>query len=425
MSTGFDEASGPTTAVIGGGLAGLVAARRLARKGERVVVFEASPAPGGMIAVAELGGVRVDGGAEGYATRSRAAAELCHELGLEVAGPSGTPHVWWPDQIVPLADGVLGIPGSLEDPALAVLTDEQRARLAQDLELDAEVGQDAQTAGQLAAARMGEAVPRKLMAPLTTGVYRSDPMDVPLAVFAPKLKDALARTGSLLAAVASLRAPGTAAVAQPVGGMFRLIEALAAGIDVRPAHPVQHLRHEGTGYRIETPKGDLHVERVVIATPAAPAAHLLGGLGVQIPVHPTTTSHVALLASDHPALDQGPVGSGLLMGERDSRIVAKALTHYSWKWPWVTGCHILRLSYSGDVAPARALVVEDASRLTQIDLSAHAIGYTVITHEMPAKITPDQRDETLSATQAAGVDVVGAWLDGNGIGPVIEATERL
>ncbi len=425
MTTGTDEVSSPSTVVIGGGLAGLVAARRLTAKGERVVVLEAAPQPGGMIAVAELGGVRVDAGAEAYATRSAAAAGLCRELGLEVSRPSGTPHVWWPERIVPLADGVLGIPGSLEDPALAILTDDERARVAQDLVLSPEVGADATTAGQLAAARMGEAVPAKLMAPLTTGVYRSDPMDVPLAVFAPRLQEALAREGSLLAAVASLRAPGSAAVEQPVGGMFRLVEKLVTGLDVRAAQPVLQLRRGGAGFLVETPSGTIPAARVVLATPAAATQRLLGGIGVQIPEFPTSPAHVALLASDHPALAEGPVGSGLLMGERDPGIVARALTHYSWKWPWVRRCHMLRLSYSGEVPPSRAMCVEDASRLTKLDLSGHILGFHVATHQMPAKVTGAQRDEILAATQAAGVDVVGAWLDGNGIGPVIEATERL
>ncbi|NHB84977.1 NAD(P)-binding protein [Tessaracoccus sp. HDW20] len=99
-----------TAVVIGGGLAGLIAARRYRAAGLDPVVLESSASIGGMIRSVTLGGVRVDGGAEAYATRSPAARALAGRLGLEVAGPAGRPHVWWSDSIVPLADGVLGIP---------------------------------------------------------------------------------------------------------------------------------------------------------------------------------------------------------------------------------------------------------------------------------------------------------------------------
>lgn len=412
--------------VVGGGLAGLLAARKLVESGHDVVVLEAASAPGGMIAPVEVGGVRVDAGAEAFATRSTAAQALCAELGLEVAGPAGQPHVWWSDCIVPLADGVLGIPGSLDDPALGVLTADERAQVERDLSLDRSVGADATTAGQLAEARMGRAVVWKLMAPLTRGVYRSDPMDVRLDVFAPKLLEALATEGSLLGAVAALRRPGQAAVAQPVGGMFRLIDELAAPLDVRCGCAVSAVERDGAEFVVTTDDGQLRADRVVLATPGAVTARLLAGLGATVPEVPATTpSQVVLAASDHPGLGADPVGSGLLMGERDDAIVARALTHYSRKWPWVEGVHVLRLSYGGAEAPSPEVVAADASALTKLDLTGHIRDVVAIPHEMPGRIAADEREAWLEAAASVGVDVVGAWLDGNGIGPVSEAAERI
>lgn len=411
--------------VVGGGLAGLLAARNLSATGHDVMVLEAKPRAGGMIAPVEVGGVTVDAGAEAYATRSTAAQALCAELGLEVAGPQGQPHVWWKDRIVPLADGVLGIPGSLDDPALEILSPEERARVAQDLELDPAVGADATTAGQLAAARMGQAVVDKLMAPLTTGVYRSDPMDVRLAVFAPKLLEALAATGSLLGAVASLRHPGQAAVAQPVGGMFRLIDKLAESTNLRTSCAVSSLRREGAGFVVATDGEEFRAERVVLAVPGAVAATLLAGLGATLPALPEPNpTMTVMLTSDHPELDTDPVGSGLLMGEHDEGIVARALTHYSRKWPWV-GKHVLRLSYAGTQAPSFQVAVEDASRLTKLDLAGHVDGFAATAHAMPGRIGPAVRTAVLDAASSVGVEVVGAWLDGNGIGPIVEASKRI
>lgn len=409
--------------VIGGGLAGLLAARHYRELGLDPVVLEASDALGGMIRSVRVGGVTVDGGAEGYATRSAAARALAEDLGLPVAGPAGRPHVWWSDCITPMADGVLGIPGSLDDPALAVLSADELARLAQDVELGPEVGADAVTVGELVAARMGKAAVTKLVGPLAEGVYRMSPDRLQLSVFAPGLKRALAEQGSLLGAVASLREPGSSAVEQPVGGMFRLIEALADGLTVQTLTPALGLRREGGAFVVETPTGLLRAERVAVCVPAGAAARLLTGVGVDVPEVATHPVHVALLTSTHRGLGESPVGSGLLMGERDPEVSASALTHYSKKWPWVDGAEVLRLSYSQEPAPER--LVADASRLTGLSLAGTVTDTLVVSHEVPGKLESGSRERLLSAAAAAGVDVLGAWLDGNGISPIIEAGGRI
>lgn len=414
-----------TAVVVGAGLAGLLAARRLRQSGHEVVVLEAADSPGGMIRRTQVGALTVDGGAEAYATRSPQARELCAELGLQVAAPQGSPHVWWPDTIVPLAEGVLGIPGSLDDPAIAILSADERARLAQDLTLGPEVGRDATTAGQLVEARMGRAAVDKLVGPLAKGVYHSSPDALPLATFAPRLTGALAEHGSLLAAVAALRTPRSAAVEQPVGGMFRLVDALAEGADVRTGVTVRGLRREGDRLVVDTDGGRFEADRVVVCTPAAQARELLSGVGVTVDEAPTNPTRVVLLASDHPGLADNPVGSGLLLGEPDPRILARALTHYSCKWPWVEGGHVLRLSYPAGVEPTEDQAVQDASRLTKLALDGTITGFTTLAWEMPGKLDPGARDRVLADAAAAGVDVLGAWLDGNGISSIIEAGARI
>jgi oxygen-dependent protoporphyrinogen oxidase len=44
---------------------------------------------------------------------------------------------------------------------------------------------------------------------------------------------------------------------------------------------------------------------------------------------------------------------------------------------------------------------------------------------MPARIDPSTRDRLLRDAAGVGVDLVGAWLDGNGIAPVILGVERV
>ena len=114
--------------VVGGGLAGLVAARELALAGELVTLLEASDHLGGMVTPVCLAGIEVDGGAEAYATRTDVVRSLCDELGVPVAAPQGRAHVFWPDgdRRWPLAEGILGIPAALDDDSLTgALTEDE------------------------------------------------------------------------------------------------------------------------------------------------------------------------------------------------------------------------------------------------------------------------------------------------------------
>ncbi|MHA7860237.1 protoporphyrinogen/coproporphyrinogen oxidase [Tessaracoccus sp. Y36] len=426
--------SGSRVAVIGGGLAGVLSALRLQEAGHTVELREAAPRLGGMIAPLRLGSVEVDSGAEAYATRGGVVRALCEDLGLEVAAPQGTPHIWWRHGTFPMAEGVLGIPSSLDDPALAVLEPDEFAAVASEAQLGRHVGATATTVGDLVRARLGEAALAKLVAPVAQGVYSLSPDKMPLSAFAPTLLEALATEGSLLAAVALVRGPGSAAVEQPIGGMFRLITAIAerfvtAGGSVRTSASVSSLRRGGSGFLLTLHDGEvLDVERVVIATPAAPAGVLLGNLGVEIQVPPVRTARSALLAVTTPALDAHPVGSGVLLAERDDTLHARALTHYSAKWPWAeTGQHVLRLSYPEHILATRADALRDASRFVGVEIQEHEVlGFASVGWDsMPTRIDASNRDFIVETALEAGVDLVGAWLDGNGIAAVVAGTTRV
>ena len=90
--------------VIGGGVAGLVAARRLAIHGAEVVLLEASDRLGGRVAAVTLGGLTVDVGAESFAVRGGTVRSLVDELGLgaDVREPAGSAWVALADRTVPL-----------------------------------------------------------------------------------------------------------------------------------------------------------------------------------------------------------------------------------------------------------------------------------------------------------------------------------
>lgn len=424
-----------TAIVVGGGLAGLVAGYRLAKAGRRVTVMEATTRLGGMIHPVEVGGVRVDAGAEAYAIRGGSARALCAELGLELAAPEGQPHVWWPRGTWPMAGGVLGIPASLDDPALGALDDDELQALTLDGQLPASVGADSSTVGELVRARLGDGAVRRLVAPLAHGVYALDPDRMPLNAFAPGLLEALAEHGSLLAAVASMRHPGRAAVEQPVGGMYTLIDTLAERIvelggEVRTASPIVAVAHAGPDFVVGLPGGEkLRADRLVLATPGTAAVALLGRLAVDVAAPPVKKARQAVLAVEHPGLSDGPVGSGLLVGETDPSVGAKALTHYSLKWPWARrgDQEIFRLSYPDSHVPSRNDVMADASRFLGVELhDAQITGFAAVTWDaMPGRLDAPVREFVLETVAKAGIDVVGAWLDGNGITAVVAGCERV
>ncbi|MGV3713768.1 NAD(P)-binding protein, partial [Pseudolysinimonas sp.] len=70
------------TLVVGGGVAGLVVARRLALAGRPVRILEASDRLGGQLAPQTIAGVQLDAAAESFATRGGGVQPLLTELGL-------------------------------------------------------------------------------------------------------------------------------------------------------------------------------------------------------------------------------------------------------------------------------------------------------------------------------------------------------
>ena len=421
-------------AVVGGGLAGTLAALRLLEAGHEVQLREAEPGLGGMIAPRELAGVLVDAGAEAYAVRGGVGRALCEEFGVEVAGPSGAAHIWRPAGAYRMAEGVVGIPATLDDPALDALSPEGRAAVAREAGLGPEAGADATTVGALVRARLGEEALSTLVEPVTRGVYATPADRLPLSAVAPGLIAALRERGSLLAAVAATRADGPT-VEQPVGGMFRLIAEIAsrvraAGGDVRCGAPVETLARDGEGFALTAADGEtLRADRVVLATPAAAAARLLAQVGVEIEAPAVRSARFAVLAVTTPERADDPVGSGVLVAEPAPELKAKALTHYSAKWPWARteGREILRLSYPADLEPTAPQALADASLLTGVPIEAGQVAAfaSVEWSAMPARIDPSTRDRLLRNAAGVGVDLVGAWLDGNGIAPVILGVERV
>ncbi|MCX5210358.1 protoporphyrinogen oxidase [Kitasatospora sp. NBC_00240] len=347
--------SQPHVVVIGGGIAGLAAAAFLSGAdggGGRaaVTLLEASDRLGGKLRGGEVGGVKVDLGAESMLARRPEAVALARSVGLaDALQPPGTAKaaIWTRDALRPLPGGqVMGVPGDLDALAASgVLTPEGLARAGREESTPA-VGDDI-AIGAYVAARLGREVVDRLVEPLLGGVYAGHADEISLRAAVPQLL-ALARTGGpLLDGVHELATrpqSGGGPVFQGLeGGLGTLPEAVAvacrtAGADLRTGSPVDELRRTHEGWRVVVGGELLHAEAVVLAVPAPEAARLLradapGAAGELSRVEYAGMALVTM-AFRRADLPLPPAGSGFLVPPVDGRQI-KASTFSSNKWGWL------------------------------------------------------------------------------------------
>ncbi|KUN69091.1 protoporphyrinogen oxidase [Streptomyces canus] len=344
--------SGSRVVVIGAGIAGLAAAHRLAQRGARVTVLEASDRVGGKLLPGEIAGARVDLGAESMLARRPEAVALAREVGLDdrLQPPAtATASIWSRGALRPMPKGhVMGVPGTAE--ALAgVLSEEGLARIEQDAELPrTEVGDDV-AVGAYVAARLGREVVDRLIEPLLGGVYAGDAYRISMRSAVPQLFQVARTHTSLTEGVREIQA--RMAANQQTGPVFMGIEGgvgtlpLAVADSVR-AHggeivtgaPVTELRREPSGgWRVVAADRVLHADAVVVAAPAPAAAGLLRAEAPEAATELDTVEYasMALVTLAYRRSDTAlPAGSGFLVPPVDGRTI-KASTFASQKWGWI------------------------------------------------------------------------------------------
>ena len=448
--------------VVGGGVAGLVAARELLRAGVRTLVVDGRDAVGGAVRGHVVAGLALDAGAESFATRGGTVARYLDELGLadRVVAPSGLGS--WVH--LPSGDGPLPRTGLLGIPSQPWAPDVRRTlglvgalRAACDALLPRRVGASAATLGDLVRARMGSRAVDRLVRPVVGGVHAADPDELAVDAVAPGLPAALASSRTLARAVRTLRAaaPAGAAVQGVDGGVHALVDTLSAqvstlGGEVRVrTSAVGAMRPDGPSgvVLVELADGSrIRTHRLVVAAPQAldVLAAVLPGLD-DVTLDAGADVRLVTLVLDAPELDAAPRGTGVLVGRDADDVAAKALTHATAKWPWLAartpaGRHVVRLSYGrgdGPDEPAHAtldgaglvaLALADAATLLGVPLRAEQVVDSSVVRWTQALPRPSARHRDAVATvraalaaqpAAPAVAACGAWLAGNGLASVI------
>ena len=423
--------------VVGAGAGGLVAAWELARAGCAVTLLDAWRWPGGLLGRAELEGIGLDVGAEGYSVRGGEVERLLADLGaseLIVSPNAGGAWLQTASGAHPIPKRlVFGMPADpCADDVRAVVGDVPAERAASG------------TFADVVRAGYGARVLDDLVYPLVGGVYSTSPDDVSLADLAPELAARIDSGLSLREAVtrAADAAPAGAAVRGVRGGMHVLADLLVASaeatgnLELACNEGARSLTRRPGGWTVTTSRRELAADLVVLAVPLDVAVTLLSGLAPEAPAAPTPSRiDVVTLVLDAPGLDgDEPRGTGVLVGAGVPGVTAKALTHSTAKWSWLRetagGREVLRLSYgrrgqpaatAGLDAPAlAALVRADASVLLGRDIPEPvAVKRTTWSILPPGTPGLALSREWLTGQRIDGLALVGAGIAGVGLAAVV------
>ena len=342
-----------TIAVIGGGITGLVAARALANYAvptTKVVLYEATDRLGGKIRTESFAGGTIEAGPDSFLAREPEAVDLCRELGLEdelISPEVFGAALWAGDELHRFpADTFFGLPAT---PAAAlkarVLSPAGRARALGDLVVSGPLTAKDISVGDFVTRRFGAEVLERLVDPLLAGTRAGRTDEMSLAAALPHI-DALARKHrSVMRALARERRTQPNLSGPPPflgirGGMKRLVDALvneiSPAIELATGTPIESIRRVHNGYELRLKGRDVHVDAVLITTPAFDAARLVGELSPRAAEQLRTIEYASLASVSlfYPdAQFSVPENtSGVLVSSKSHRTIS-GCTWWSMKWP--------------------------------------------------------------------------------------------
>ena len=338
-------------AVIGGGVAGLAAARRLEALALEAAVslVERDVVLGGKIRTDRLDGFVVETAPDSFLSRKERGVGLCTELALGGELIARRPEhrgsfVRRGDELHPLPEGLTGmIPTSLDAlETTELLSAEGKVRFAAEADVPPSDGVEDESVAAFVSRRFGREAYDGLVEPLMTGIYGGDGEQLSLRATFPQLRAIEREHGSLLRGLTAT-SPGDAPPFLSLrGGMDVLVDALRCGFErteVLAGRGAERVTRDASGYRVGLSDDEaLAVDGVVIATPAYVTAELLAELDPE-------------LAAIHAEI---PYASSVVVSLGYSRADVVPLDGYGYVIPRAEGGDVLACTWSSQKWEHRA-----------------------------------------------------------------------
>ncbi|MFA5919475.1 MAG: protoporphyrinogen oxidase [Candidatus Nanopelagicaceae bacterium] len=439
-------------AVVGGGVSGLICARRLSQAGVHVTLFESEPLLGGEIRTTSFAGHQIDMGAEAVHISAPGMKELISELQLDddlIISNPGMSWLWTgrglrrlpagvgpsgPRRLGPvLHSGVMSIRGLLRA-ALEPLI--PRPTLEGDIGIGDYVGQ-----------RFGRQVVERFVDPVLGSLHAGNVYTLSLRAITPELSAIADLKTSVMMSRRGQKSGPPLSFATWSGGLSVLVDRLLSGtdVDVRKSSPVDSVtRLPGGRFQIHEGHGlTLDVDAVVLAIPARTAAKL---------IRPVSANAANILeriryASVATALVAYPLeavkgvralnGTGLLVPSTRNRLL-KAATFLTTKWSHLEDPNYFLMRLSSGRAGERAIEkLEDFALVEQ--LHRDLVEATGITAE-PVQYFVQRWPEAIPQLEIGhldlisqirqdlerqpGVMIAGSSYDGLGLATCLRSGER-
>jgi protoporphyrinogen/coproporphyrinogen III oxidase len=338
-------------AVIGGGIAGLAAARRLESivPDAEIVLVEREQELGGKVGTERVGGFVIERAPDSFLSRKPRGVELCEELDLTEELIARRPEhaqtfVRRGDDLHPLPEGLTGmIPTNLD--ALergSLLSAQGLERFREEPHVPVLAGKGDESVGAFVSRRFGREAYEALVEPLMTGIYGGDGDRLSLAATFPQLRAVELEHGSVLSGLVSLSPGARPAFISLRDGMGQLAERLARDLVRTRAingTAVTRLARTAADYELSLSNGEVvSAAGLVLATPAFATAELVADLDPE-------------LAALHAEI---PYGSSAVVTLAFSRADVIPLHGYGYLVPRAEGGDVLACTWSSQKWEGRA-----------------------------------------------------------------------